>query len=81
MQFFSHVLGGPCTQLIKNMVISLVGTLTGHSSSFQQIVRNVTADHLTFSVKMNFDEFSEPRTVIVPRCFGVAEGLQNGVGI
>ena len=63
------------------MVVSLLGVLADHPSPFQQVVGDVAAHHLALPVKVDLDELAKSARVVVPRRFGVAESLQDGVGV
>ena len=52
-----------------------------HSGSLQEIVADVTADNLTFAVKMNLDELSKSRGIIVSSGFGISKSLKNWISV
>ena len=52
-----------------------------NSGSLLEIVADVTTNHLTFAVKMNLDELSKSRRIIVPSGFGIAKSLKNWISI
>ena len=52
-----------------------------HSGSLQEIVADVTADNLTFVVKVNLDELPKSRRIIVSSGFGISKGLKNWISI
>ena len=52
-----------------------------HPGSFQEIVADVTANNLTFVVKMNFDELPKSGRIIVSSGFGISKSLKNWISI
>lgn len=67
------------THHVKHMVVSLVRTLQADPGLFQQVVRDVAADHLTLGVEVHFHEFAETRAVVVTLCLCIAERLQHRI--
>lgn len=52
-----------------------------HPGSFQEIVADITANNLTFVVKMNLDELPKSRRIIVSSGFGISKSLKNWISI
>ena len=48
------------------------------SRFFQQIRPHIGSDNMKLLIKINLDIFPEPRRIIIPRRFSIANGLHNG---
>ena len=71
----------PRTELVEDVVVPLCLALAHHPRPLQEVVRDVAANHAARSVEMYLDKLAEARGVVVPGGLGVAEGLQDGVGL
>ena len=81
LQLLLQVLRGTCQELVEDVVVALFRALADHPGPFEQVVRDVAAGDLALGVEVDLDELAEPRAVVVPRRLGVAESLQDGIGV
>lgn len=65
--------------LVEDMVVSLTAELEGDSRFLKKIGFNVTTRELARGAKVNSDEFTESRRVIVSCGLGVTEGFEGRV--
>ena len=65
--------------LVEDMVVSLTAELEGDSRFLKKIGLNITTRELARGAKVNSDEFTESRRVIVSGGLGVTEGFESRV--
>ena len=55
--------------------------LMNNSSSLKQIMTDVSSGNLALGVKMNLNELSEARRVVVAGSLGISKCLQDRIGV
>ena len=66
-------------ELIKNVIVSLGWLLKRNARLFKQIGLYISASNRITCAKVNTDEFTKSRRVVVTCCFGVTVGFQHWV--
>ena len=67
-------------QLIEDVVVALLLGLEDDARLLQQVGLHAGAHDVVLAVEVDLDVLAEAAAVVVARCFGVAEGLHDGVG-
>lgn len=65
--------------LIKAVKIPLPSLLHDHPTLLQQIIVDVTANWISFEVKVNVHILSEPRRIVISVRFSITESFQNSI--
>ena len=68
-------------EVVEGMVATLQRLLVSQTRLLEQVDNHVGSGQLSGGVEVDSDELSEPGGVVVPHSLGVAEGLQDGVGL
>ena len=71
----------PAAHLVEGVEVPLPGLLQHDPRLLQQVVGDVAADRVVLKVEVDIHVLAEAGRVVVPVRLGVAERLQNRVGL